>query len=57
MSRDLHWRAEENHKNLNQNSWSPGRDMNLGLIEYEVGVLASGLRRSVKETQVDRREY
>jgi hypothetical protein len=26
-------------KNLSQNSWSPGRDLNLGPLEYEAGVL------------------
>jgi hypothetical protein len=34
-SQHLHGRIEEKYKNLDQNSWSPGRDLNPGPPEYE----------------------
>jgi hypothetical protein len=33
--------TEENHENLRQGIWSPGRDMNPGPPEYEAGVLTT----------------
>jgi hypothetical protein len=37
----------KNTKNLIQDSWSPGRDLNPGPPEYETGVLTTQPRRSV----------
>jgi hypothetical protein len=33
--------TEENHKNLSQNSWSLGQDLNQEPPEYEAGVLTT----------------
>jgi hypothetical protein len=33
--------TEESHKGVSQDSWSPGRDLNPGLPEYEAGVLTT----------------
>jgi hypothetical protein len=42
----IYWN-EENHKSLNQDSRSPGRDLNPGPPEHETGGLITRLRRSV----------
>jgi hypothetical protein len=47
LSRHLHGGLRKNTKNLSQDSRSPGRDLNPGFPEYEAGVLATRLRRSV----------
>jgi hypothetical protein len=39
--------TEQNLKNLNQYSWSPGRESNPGHLEYEVGELTTQSQRSV----------
>jgi hypothetical protein len=36
-------KTEQNHENLNQNSRCPGRDQNLGPLEYESELLAVSL--------------
>jgi hypothetical protein len=39
-------------KNLGQDSWSPGRDLNPGPPEYETGVLTTRSRRWVCSREV-----
>jgi hypothetical protein len=52
LSRHLPGRTEENHKNLSQDSWFPGRDLNPGPPEYETGVLTTRPRLLVTKTGV-----
>jgi hypothetical protein len=40
LSRHSTGGAEENHENLNQDSWYTGRDLKTGLPEYETRVLS-----------------
>jgi hypothetical protein len=37
----------KNHKNVSQDSWSPGRDLNPGPSKYEAGVLTTQLHSVV----------
>jgi hypothetical protein len=48
LFRHLPGGTEENHKNLSQNSWPPGRDSNPEPPEYKVGMLTTQPRRSVE---------
>jgi hypothetical protein len=38
-SQNFPGRTEENHKDLSQDSWSLGQDLNQGPSRYEAGVL------------------
>jgi hypothetical protein len=38
LSRHLHGGTAENHKNLSEDIWSLGWDLNQGILEYETGV-------------------
>jgi hypothetical protein len=43
--------TEENHENHSDDSWSRGRDLNLGPPEYKAGVLTPRLRLQVRTAQ------
>jgi hypothetical protein len=47
ISRNLPGETEENHQNLSKYSRPPGRDLNVGIVEYEAEVLTTRPRRSV----------
>jgi hypothetical protein len=51
LSRYLPVGPEENHKNLSQDSGSPGRDLNPGPRKYEAGVLTTPLWGSVRNSR------
>jgi hypothetical protein len=40
---------EENHKNIKQESWSPGRGFNSGPLEYKAGDLTSPPQHSARK--------
>jgi hypothetical protein len=48
LSQHLLGGAEENHENLNQDSQSPGRDLNPGHPEYEAEMLTTRPLRMVQ---------
>jgi hypothetical protein len=47
ISRHSPGETEKNDENLSPDNWFPGRDLNPGLPEYEVGVLTTLPRRLV----------
>jgi hypothetical protein len=51
ISRHFPGGTEKNHKDLTQDSRSPGRYLNLGTPEYEAEVLTTRLRRSISGSQ------
>jgi hypothetical protein len=47
LARHSPGRTEENNESLSQDSQSPSRDLKIGPLEYEAGVLTAQPRQSV----------
>jgi hypothetical protein len=43
-------RSEKNHKYLSQDSWLQGWESNLGLPQYEAGIVTTGLQCTLAGT-------